>query len=38
VLFSWRASVYLLFSANTMTGKSAWSHPAMDAWGMGNEK
>jgi hypothetical protein len=24
--------VYLLFSANTMTGKSAWCHPAMDAW------
>ena len=29
--FYWRASVYLLFSANTMTGKSACSHPAQPA-------
>jgi len=31
--FSWRASVYLLFSANTVTGKNTWSHPALAAWG-----
>ena len=27
------ASVYLLFSANTVTGKSACSHPAQPVWG-----
>jgi hypothetical protein len=31
--------VYLLFSANTMTGKSACSHPAQPAWAdFGNVK
>jgi len=24
--------VYLLFSANTVTGKRTWSHPALPAW------
>jgi hypothetical protein len=28
----WSASVYLLFSANTMTGNSACSHPAKPVW------
>jgi hypothetical protein len=32
VLFSWWASVNLLFSANTVTGKSAHSQAAQLEW------
>ncbi len=32
LVFFWSVPVYLLFSANTVTGKRIRSHPALAAW------